>query len=49
MRINRKFGIFLLVVCEVARHFVAVSEIWVVKGIEPVVEGIIINMYAVDD
>ena len=41
--------IFLLIFCEVANHFVAVREIWVVKGIVSVVEGLnIINLYAID-
>ena len=47
--INRMFCIFLLILCEVANHFVAVSKIWVVKG-SVVVEGLnIINLYAIYD
>ena len=34
---NKKFGIFLFIVCEVARNFVAVRNIWLAKGIVPVV------------
>ena len=41
----------MFIVRKIARHFVAVFNIWVVKGIVPVVEGInnlIIILYAVD-
>ena len=41
--------IFLFIFCEVTNHFVAVREIWVVKGIVSVVKGLnIINLYAID-
>ena len=44
-RRNRKFCIFLFIICGVAHHFVAVLKIGVVKGIVPVVEGLnIINI-----
>ena len=43
---NRKFCIFLFIVCKVAHYFVAVLKIWVIK----VVKGLnIINLYAVND
>ena len=36
---NRQFCIFLFIICGDAHHFVDVRNLWVVKGIVPVVEG----------
>ena len=45
---HRKFFTFLFIFCEAANHFVAVHEIWEVKGIEPVFEGLnIVNLFAI--
>ena len=47
---NRMFCIFLFTFCEVANHFVAVREFWVVKGIVLVVKGLnIIILNAIYD
>ena len=47
---NRMFCIFLFIFCQVAKHFVAVRKISVVKGIVLVVEGLnIINLYVIYD
>ena len=44
------FCIFLFIFCEVANHFVAVHNVWVVKGIVFFVEDLnIINMDAIYD